>query len=76
MSGLRKIALIVLGSLSAIGILGQLVLGQLILSGNVKLAKAHQHSGYTTVVVTLVYIMFSLMTLFSLPASSVEKPVR
>ena len=67
MSKTRKTVLIVLGVVSAILIVGQLVLGQLILSGRSNLIKAHQHSGYTAVLVSLVYIIGSLMTLASLP---------
>jgi hypothetical protein len=55
--------LIGIGLLSALLIIGQLVLGQLILSGRGNLAKAHQHSGYTTVLLSLVYIILSLRAL-------------
>jgi heme A synthase len=55
--------LILLGVVAALLIVGQLVLGQLILSGRVNLVKAHQHSGYTAVLVSLVYIVLSLKTL-------------
>jgi hypothetical protein len=59
--------LIVLGFLAALLIIGQLVLGQLILSGRADLVKAHQHSGYTAVVVALVYIGLSLPKIIALP---------
>lgn len=55
-----RIFLIGLGLLCALLIIGQLVLGQLILSGRVNLVKAHQHSGYTTVLLSLFYIILSL----------------
>jgi hypothetical protein len=62
MTGAQKIVLLALGFLAAVLILTQLVLGQLIASGNPmpKLPKTHQHTGYLTVAVTLVYILTSL----------------
>ena len=62
-----KVFLLILGSLAALLIVAQLVMGQLILSGAVKWTKAHQHSGYMTVVVTLLYIGFSLASIASQP---------
>ena len=62
-----KTFLLVLGTISALLILAQLVMGQLILSGQVEWIKRHQHSGYLTVVVALVYNVFSLMTIASMP---------
>ena len=59
--------LIVLGFLAAALIVGQLVLGQLILSGRANLVKAHQHSGYTAVVVALLYIALSLPRVIAAP---------
>jgi hypothetical protein len=67
MSGTRKTALILLGTLAAILIVAQLVLGQLILGGQANLIKAHQHSGYTAVVVSLLYIGGSLASIAGLP---------
>lgn len=58
-----RLFLVGLGLLAALFIVGQLVLGQLILSGRINLVKAHQHSGYTTVVLCLVYIILSLRAL-------------
>ena len=49
--------LMILGILSALLIIAQLVMGQLILSGQREWIKRHQHSGYLTVVVALVYIV-------------------
>ena len=65
-----KVFLLVLGFLAAFLIVAQLVMGQLILSGGVKWIKAHQHSGYMTVVVTLLYIGFSLAAIASQPKRS------
>ena len=67
MNGTSKAVLIFLGALSALLIVAQLVLGQLILGGRADLIKAHQHSGYTAVVVGLLYIVGSLVTIASLP---------
>ena len=52
--------LIVLGLISAALIISQLVMGLLIVRGATNLVKAHQHSGYLAVTVSLVYIGFSL----------------
>jgi hypothetical protein len=62
-----KAFLIFLGIASAVLIVSQLVMGQLILSGQAVWIKRHQHSGYLTVVVSLLYIGFSLATIASLP---------
>jgi hypothetical protein len=69
MSGIKKLFLIILGALSALLIVGQLVMGQLIVSGRHEpaLLKSHQHSGYLTVVVVLAYVVVSLATFVSLP---------
>jgi hypothetical protein len=64
-----KPLLIALGSLATILIIAQLVMGQLIVSGNVRLVKAHQHSGYLTVVVSLLYIALSLPRIAATPRS-------
>jgi hypothetical protein len=67
-----KPILMILGVLSAVLIVGQLVMGQLILSGRANLIKSHQHSGYLTVVVSLVYVALSLAAIASMPRR--EKP--
>jgi hypothetical protein len=67
-----KAFLMILGSLAAILIVAQLVMGQLILSGQAAWIKRHQHSGYLTVVVCLVYIGFSLAAIASQPGR--ERP--
>jgi hypothetical protein len=59
--------LMILGILSALLIVTQLVMGQLILSGQAQWIKRHQHSGYLTVVVALVYIVLSLSVIASKP---------
>jgi hypothetical protein len=65
----KKATLVVLGAIAALLIISQLVMGQLIVSGyaDPKLIKAHQHTGYSTVVVALVYIAASLTSLITLP---------
>jgi hypothetical protein len=62
-----RIVLLILGTLSAILILMQLVMGQLIVGGQPQWIKGHQHTGYLTVVVALVYIVLSLMVIASGP---------
>ncbi len=59
--------LVILGFLAAILIVAQLVMGLLILQGQVNLQKAHQHSGFLTVAVSLVYIAWSLAIIVSTP---------
>jgi|GEM_PF-6654086 len=58
-----RVILMLLGVVAGLFLIGQLILGQLILSGRVNLVKAHQHSGYTTVVLSLVYVVLSLRAL-------------
>jgi hypothetical protein len=68
-----KMTLMILGVLSALLIAGQLVMGQLIISGHQPaVIKSHQHSGYLTVVVSLAYIGLSLAAIASMPKR--EKP--
>lgn len=62
-----RVFLLIFGSLSALLIVAQLVMGQLILSGQAQYIKSHQHSGYLTVGVALVYIVFSMMAIASMP---------
>jgi hypothetical protein len=62
-----RVFLLIFGTLSALLIVAQLVMGQLIVSGQVRWIKSHQHTGYLTVVVALVYIVFSLMAIASMP---------
>ena len=63
MTGVTKIVFGILGVFALALVLSQLVLGQLILGGptNVaKLIKMHQHTGYTAVAVSGIYILSSL----------------
>lgn len=62
--------LVVLGFLAACLIIAQLVMGLLILQGQATLQKAHQHSGFLTVGVSLVYIAWSLAIIVSMPKRS------
>jgi hypothetical protein len=59
--------LMILGFLSAILVISQLVMGLLILQGQVTMRTAHQHSGYLTVAVTLIYICWSLAAIAGAP---------
>jgi hypothetical protein len=62
-----KPILMIVGFLAAILIVAQLVMGLLILQGQTSMRTAHQHSGYLTVVVSLIYIGWSLAVLASNP---------
>ena len=62
-----KLILLILGFLAAVLITSQLVMGLLILQGQASMRTAHQHSGYLTVVVSMVYIAWSLATIASMP---------
>ena len=63
--------LIILGFLSALLIIAQLVMGLLIVNGaDDKMIKMHQHSGYMTVGAALIYIFLSLLKIISTPDSS------
>jgi hypothetical protein len=62
-----KPLLMILGFLAAVLIIVQLVMGLLILQGQATWRTAHQHTGYLTVVVTLLYIAWSLATIASTP---------
>jgi hypothetical protein len=68
-----KALLIAVGLLSAALILSQLFMGQMILrtGHNPRWATPHQHMGYLTVAVSLVYIAWSLMVVAT---SRREKP--
>lgn len=67
MSSAMKATLLILAILAAVFILGQIVMGQLILSGRTDLIKAHQHSGYTAVVLTLAYVAVSMRAVLGVP---------
>ena len=59
--------LMIVGFLAAILIVSQLVMGLLILQGQSTMRTAHQHSGYLTVAVSLIYIAWSLTVIASAP---------
>jgi uncharacterized membrane protein YphA (DoxX/SURF4 family) len=59
--------LLILGFLAAVLMVSQLVMGLLILQGQASMRTAHQHSGYLTVAVTLIYIGWSLSAIMSTP---------
>jgi hypothetical protein len=59
--------LMIAGFLSVVLIIAQLVMGLLIVRGQTSLIKAHQHSGYLTVAVSLIYIGWSLAVIASAP---------
>ena len=56
---------LITGLLAAIQIVSQLVMGLLILQGWATMRVAHQHSGYLTVAVTLLYIGWSMAVIAS-----------
>ena len=67
-----KPILLILGLLAAVLIVSQLVMGLLIVRGGgsldlTRLIKAHQHSGYLTVTVVLLYVALSLSAIASTP---------
>ena len=62
-----KSALIILGVLSALLIVAQMVMGLLIRSGQASLRPAHFHSGSLMVLVSLAYIALSLSVIVSRP---------
>jgi uncharacterized membrane protein YphA (DoxX/SURF4 family) len=62
-----KAFLTIVGFLAAVLIISQLVMGLLILQGQATLRTAHQHSGYLTVAVSLIYIGWSLAVIASTP---------
>ena len=71
--------LMITGFLAAVLIIAQLVMGQLIVQGQASLQKAHQHSGYLTVAVTLIYIGWSLAAIASSPRRCIGRrpiPIR
>lgn len=57
--------LVILGSLSALLTVAQLVMGLLIKKGQADLKSIHQHSGETMVLVVLLYIGLSLTVILS-----------
>ena len=70
MTSAMKAFLLILGLLTAILILMQLVMGQLIVSGRADLIKTHQHTGYTAVVLALVYVGVSVKAILGIPTQA------
>jgi hypothetical protein len=64
-----KSVLIVLGVLSALLIVAQMVMGLLIRNGQASLRTAHFHSGSLMALVALAYIALSLSAIVSRPGS-------
>ena len=67
-----KVLAIVLGALASVLLISQLVMGLLIVRGGggfplERLIKSHQHTGYLTVSVALVYVGVSLVAIASTP---------
>ena len=69
-----KSVLIILGVLSALLIVAQMVMGLLIRSGQVWLRTAHFHSGSLMVLVALAYIALSLSAIISRPHQKQHTP--
>jgi hypothetical protein len=72
MNSKLKPVLLILGLLASLLIISQLVMGLLLAKGGgaleiQKLSKMHQHTGYLTVTVSLIYIVLSLSTIVKLP---------
>ena len=67
--------LMIVGFLAAILIVSQLVMGLLILQGQASMRTAHQHSGYLTVAVTLIYIGWSLAVIASNPKRDASESI-
>jgi hypothetical protein len=66
-----KVLIISFGILSAIALAAQLALALMILSGGgTAVRKAHQHTGYLTVAITLLYLALSLATVIRIPIRS------
>jgi hypothetical protein len=68
-----KPVLLILGLLASALIVSQLVMGLMIVRGVgspdiVKLIKMHQHSGYLTVTVVLLYVGLSLAAIIATPS--------
>ncbi len=60
-----KPLLLITGVLAAILLVSQLVMGLLILQGQAKMRVAHQHSGYLTFAVAMIYIGWSMTVIAS-----------
>lgn len=74
MSSGKKTFLVILGVVTALFLLAQLGLGLTIVNGKanpniLKIIAAHQHTGYTTVGLALVYVIASLLVIVRLPST-------
>lgn len=72
MSGSLKATSLILGVLSLLGLITQLTLGIMMANPGARadypwLPKAHQHSGYTIVAVSLLYVLVSLVAILKAP---------
>ena len=78
-----KTVLILLGALAGVLVISQLTMGLYIVRGQAgqslpynyplpKLVKMHQHSGYLTVSVALIYVVLSLAAIIRLPKRVLE----
>ena len=68
-----KLTLILLGSVASLLLVSQLIMGLLIVRGGgsldlARLIKSHQHTGYATVGLSLIYVATSLATIASIPS--------
>ena len=60
-----KPLLLITGFLASVLLVIQLVMGVLILNGQTRFVVAHQHSGYLTVAICLLYIGWSMAVIAS-----------
>ena len=68
MTSKSKTILLILGAVSALLLASQFILGMLILQGgSAAIRKSHQHSGYLTAAVAMIYIGASLTAILSTP---------
>ena len=70
MSSAMKATLLILGLLTAVLILAQLVMGMAIHFKGADLRKAHMDSGYTAVVLSLAYLFLSMRVILGIPTRS------
>ena len=73
----KKTFLLILGVAAALFLISQLALGLYIVNGKgnpniMKVITAHQHTGYTTVGLSLAYVVASLLAIVGLPTTRRE----
>ncbi len=73
MNRATKVIVTLFGGLAATMVVLQLVFGLLLKTGRVNFLTAHQHTGYTTVCLTLIYIVISLSVILSQPSPQEPK---